>query len=249
MTDLHAHILPGMDDGASDLKTAMKLLQLQQDQGVSRIALTSHYLCDKMQIEDFLSARDQAFACLQEELEEQNHQLEFRLGCEVYFSPRLLEMELRPLCMEGTDVMLLELPVRHQPHLLRELLFHLQTEGIIPLIAHVERYDYVYRDPRILAQWAEWGAYAQVNADSILGAQGKLVLDLIKWGLVHAVASDTHTLEKRRPNLEQAFRVITQRLGEETVARLERQALALFEGEEPTSERVHVPKRLGMWWV
>lgn len=249
MTDLHTHILPGMDDGAPDVETALELLNMELLQGVKNIALTSHFHCEKMTLENFLDRRERAYTCIQEVAEEQGKKIQFRKGSEVFFSPRLLQMDLQPLCMEGTDVLLIELPVQHCPPFLREGLFQLRAEGFLPLIAHVERYDYVRSDPALLAKWIDWGAYAQVNAGSILAPQGKQVLNLIRWGLVQAVASDTHSLKKRPPNMAQAFQLIKQNLGEETVERLEKQAFALFEGEEPEIGRVHVPKRLGPFWI
>ena len=57
MTDLHTHILPEMDDGAADLEAALILLTMQANQGVERIALTSHYNCDEQTPEEFLQRR------------------------------------------------------------------------------------------------------------------------------------------------------------------------------------------------
>ena len=105
-------------------------------------------------------------------------ELTLKRGCEVYFSPRLLTENAEALCLEGTKVLLLELPVLQKPAFLREVLTALVQKGITPLIAHVERYQYVAQDPGILADWVELGALIQVNAQSVL--DGGLAQKLIK---------------------------------------------------------------------
>ena len=60
MTDLHAHILPGMDDGASSVEESLAMLQMEWDQGVDRVALTSHFYSAKEAVSSFLARRDAA---------------------------------------------------------------------------------------------------------------------------------------------------------------------------------------------
>ena len=96
------------------------------------------------------------------------HLLELKKGAEVFFSPALLECDPRPLCLEGTGLMLVELPVTYRPQWTVEVLYQLGTLGITPLIAHVERYPYVMEDPNLLIDWIEAGAYTHVNASSLV---------------------------------------------------------------------------------
>ena len=163
MTDLHTHILPGMDDGPKTLADAMALVERAAIQGVDHIALTSHFHCENESVEAYLARREIAFSALREVCP---RELSLKRGCEVYFSPRLLTENVEALCLEGTKVLLLELPVLQKPAFLREVLTALSQKGITPLIAHVERYQYVAQDPRILAVWVELGALIQVNAQS-----------------------------------------------------------------------------------
>ena len=155
MTDLHAHILPGMDDGPKTLPDAMALVERAAIQGVDHIALTSHFCCENESVEAYLARREIAFSVLREACPKE---LTLKRGCEVYFSPRLLTENVEALCLEGTKVLLLELPVLQKPAFLREVLASVVQKGITPLIAHVERYQYVAQDPRILADWVELGA-------------------------------------------------------------------------------------------
>ena len=250
MTDLHSHILPGMDDGAPDLAASLELLEMEAIQGVRNIALTSHYHGDAGNIDGFLARRAEAFEVLRGGLGELGEKLRLKLGCEVRYSPRLMHEPVFRLCLEGTDVLLLELPMDQNPAYLPELLDFLRSDGIIPLIAHVERYRYVHEDPRILARWVDMGAYAQVNGSTLLrgGEVGAMAMKYIKWNLVHAVATDAHSVGKRPPILRQALHRVAGELGKDKAVWLRQNAEDLFEGREPEYRRHHSPRRVfGAW--
>ena len=243
MTDLHTHILPGMDDGPRELSSALALVERQLLQGVDQIALTSHYHCESEPLESFLNRREAAFSALMAHCP---REVRLKRGCEVFFSPQLLGMELDTLCLEGTRLLLLELPVLQKPAFLREVLLYLRQRGITPLIAHAERYRYVAQDPRLLADWMELGALIQVNAQSVI--DGGLALRLIRWGLCQVIASDAHSLPHRPPNLRQALGIVSKKLGPEKASRMEQNAAALFSGFEPVPGEVRSPRRvLGFW--
>ena len=250
MTDLHTHILPELDDGAADLEAALVLLTMQANQGVERIALTSHYNCEEQTPEEFLQRRAASWEKLKAAAEATGIAPELKLGCEVYFSPKLRQLDCRKLCLEGTELLLLELPVNYCPEFLEETLWDLQSQGITPLIAHVERYGYMLEDPQLLARLVREGIYAQVNANSLLrhDKRKKQVLRLLKWGLVQVVCSDTHSPEKRPSRLAEAMAVVRKKLGASAEARLEQNAQTLFRGDLIQEVGLHEPKRiLGSW--
>lgn len=243
MTDLHTHILPGMDDGPKIPDESVALLNDALKQGVDQLALTSHFHCENESVEAFLARREMAFSALRE-LCPPN--VELKRGCEVYFSPRLLSEPVDALCMEGTRVLLLELPVLQKPAFLREVLTGLVEKGITPLIAHAERYQYVARDPRILADWVALGARIQVNAQSVL--EGGLAMRMIRWGLCHVIASDAHSQRYRPANLRPALDLVARRMGSEKARELEYHAAALFSGGTVLSGPIRTPKNvLGIW--
>ncbi len=250
MTDLHTHLLPALDDGAADMDKALALLRMQSAQGVRQIALTSHYRPDKMDIPTFLERRTAAWQTLSAHPDVQASGCTMKLGAEVYYSPTLMQTDVRPLCLEGTDVLLLELQVHHRPQFLSRTLDYLQEEGIIPLIAHAERYDYVLENPALLMDWIDRGAYIQINGGSLLrnDAQGKMAMKMIRWGLAHVVASDTHSPEKRPPCLGEAMTLVEKKLGSGAVRRLQNNAAMLFDGEEPDPQPITPPRKMGPWW-
>ena len=239
MTDLHTHILPGMDDGPRDLETARHLLQLQLRQGVRRIALTSHYHPEMEPLDAFLHRREAAFEALQNICPPE---LTLKKGCEVYFTPALLNMDAGQLCLEGTNVLLLELPVLQKPAFLTEVLTALARQGSTVLIAHAERYQYVRQDPGVLARWKELGAVIQLSAGAAAG--DPLTRKIIQWGLGDVLASAAHSPQHRPPDLEKGLSA----LDPQTARNLERNAALVFSGRKIRKRRVHVPKKvLGFW--
>ena len=168
MTDLHCHILPGIDDGAKDTAVSLELLRREYEDGVRNIAFTSHFNSERTTVEAFTAKRQAAFEQLTAALEGQPMQFDFKLGAEVFFSPGLCELDTRALCMGDTAYLLLEFPTTHKPHFIRQTLYQLQQQGIVPLIAHIERYPYVLEDPTLLYDWVAAGAYAQINAGALL---------------------------------------------------------------------------------
>ena len=108
MTDLHCHILPGMDDGAKDTAVSLELLRREYEDGVRNIAFTSHFNSERTTVEAFTEKRQTAFEQLTAALEGQPMQFDFKLGAEVFFSPGLCELDTRALCMGDTAYLLLE---------------------------------------------------------------------------------------------------------------------------------------------
>lgn len=250
MTDLHCHILPGIDDGAKNVDISLELLHLEMRDGVKSIALTSHFNSEHITVEQFLENRRLAYDVLQNALKSQPLDIQLKLGAEVYFSPKLCELEVEKLCIEGTAYLLIELPTTHRPHFVRETFSNLQARGIIPIVAHVERYPYVLENPQLLYQWVAAGAYAQINATSLLkgGKIAKQLLQLIKWDLVHIVATDTHSLDKRPPRLGEAMEYIAHKISVDTAEMLKQNSDALFNDQELDCSNPHMPKKiLGMW--
>ena len=183
MTDLHCHILPGMDDGAKDTAVSLELLRREYEDGVRNIAFTSHFNSERTTVEAFTVKRQAAFEQLTAALEGQPMQFDFKLGAEVFFSPGLCELDTRALCMGDTAYLLMEFPTTHKPHFIRQTLYNLQQQGIVPLIAHIERYPYVLEDPTLLYDWVAAGAYAQINAGALLEPTlCKKFCMCIQWG-------------------------------------------------------------------
>ena len=257
MTDLHCHILPEIDDGAKNIEAALRLLQKEKADGVRNIMLTSHFHYERTTVEEFLEKREAAYGQLLKGLEQSGGDFGvsaddfcFRLGAEVYFSPGLCDLEADKLCLGDTDYLLLELPTSHRPHFIRETLYNLQSQGILPILAHAERYPYVMEDLTLLHDWISAGAYAQINAGSILRAdkEAKLLLKMIRWNLVHFIGTDAHSMEKRAPKLGDAMKLVELKLGEAAAEQLKQNTEDVFANRDlDVGEARRVKKVFGVW--
>lgn len=249
MTDLHTHILPCIDDGAKDLYEALALLKLQKQQNVRNIALTSHFDCEKIDVSVFLQNRAAAYQNLISFCNPVEFDIQLKLGAEVQYSPHLRNIDYQRLCMEGTDLLLMELPVNQYPSFLDYTLCDFRANGITPLIAHVERYSYVLKNPSILYKWISCGAYIQVNAQSVVNSRHKKwILKMIRYGLVHVLCSDTHSKIQRPPNVRDAMDIVAKELGNAEALRLKQNADDLFLGLEPENTKIREPKNICGFW-
>lgn len=248
MTDLHCHILPGMDDGAQDVSESLMLLRREYEDGVRNIALTSHFNSKRISVEEFLERREYAFENLQAALKDEDMEFELKLGAEVFFSPELCDLKANTLCMEDTSFILIEFPTTHRPHFIRETFRSLNDQGIYPIIAHVERYPFIMDNPQFLYELVAAGAYAQINAGALLKkGLTKQLLNLIRWELVHVISTDTHSLDKRPPHMAAAMKLIENKLGKNTAEKIRINGEELFRDQELDCVPHYPKKFLGKW--
>ena len=225
MTDLHCHILPAIDDGAKNAKVSMELLRMQNDAGITDIVCTPHFNPDSQKLEDFIDKRYRSARYLADYVFRSELPVRLKFGAEVRISPTILDLDFLPLCFQKTKVMLLEMPRTLRP-----------------------QWDTnVQKNPNIALDWIEAGAYLQVNADSIVGdtMQRNFVYRLIKHGVVHVIASDTHSPDKRPPQLTKAMRLITRKFDNAVGGKLECNAQSLFNGDAPDVEQ---PVPISKWF-
>lgn len=202
MIDIHCHILPGIDDGAKDLSEALAMLAVQGASGVDRLYLTPHFYPEEVSLDEFLTARASALARL--ESERSGEELpQIRPGAEVRYCRQLLDLDLRKVTLGDSDYLLLELPGRHYPSFAVQILEELQSQGIIPILAHVERCAYFREDPQLLKRLVDLGALAQVSASALFDRKDRnFARSCLEHGLAHMAASDAHNLTGRRPCMD-----------------------------------------------
>ena len=221
MTDLHTHILPGIDDGAQTIEESIALLKAELKSGVDTVALTPHFNLSAAEQPDFVIRRNQAYNALSDAIRKHDLPIELILGAEVKFT-NLPDLDLDSLCYEDTGIILIELPMDHYPLYTREVLYGLQMDGYTPLIAHAERYSYFTNKPDLLEKLIRSGTLVQVNANGLLkpGKTRRKILKMISNGFVHVLATDTHSIDMRPPKLDQAVKVIEKKLGIDAAQRL-----------------------------
>lgn len=194
MTDLHSHILFGVDDGARNPQESIEMLQRAAQEGVTCIVATPHALHPAM---DTQPAR-RAFRELQPFAGDMG--IEMRLGYECNLSALRVDdlAAARRFCIEKTNVLLVEFPFDNWPGTWREILYGLQAEGMRLVLAHPERYRPIQRDPHMLDSLAEMGVRLQVNAASLqgwFGAKQGIARRIVKAGRIAALGSDAHSAQ------------------------------------------------------
>lgn len=210
MVDLHCHILPGIDDGPKTVEESIQLVKMELDNGVDTIAVTPHFsIADQNNLDNFVHIRNTANCLLQEELRKQSIVMNIIQAAEVLLSTDLPEIQgLDKLQYAGTDYMLVELPFGYYYDWIPHTLYRLQLRGITPIIAHVERFEYLFKETKNLQELVDTGCLTQINASFLLNAGHfllKRVYQLYAKGLIHFIVSDAHSMANRPPLLKSAM--------------------------------------------
>ncbi len=220
MIDWHSHILPGMDDGSKDVQESLALLQMLSQQDVQTVVATPHFYANQESAARFLERRAAAYALLRRALPPDAPDI--RLGAEVRYYPGISRLpELRQLCVEGSEVLLLEMPFsRWTEYTVRELVELAGRSRLVPVLAHVERY-WSLQTGETWQRLVTSGILMQVNANCLLRFSTKRkALSMLRRGQIHLIGSDCHNLTSRPPKIGDAGRYICKKLGREFPVRM-----------------------------
>lgn len=221
--DFHSHILPGIDDGSASVEESLAMLRLEGEQGIGHVVATPHFYPHRDSLDHFLHHRAKAAQALTGALETHPELPRFTLGAEVYFFRRMSESaQLRKLTIGKSPYILIEMPPAPWPEeLYRELEAVRTRQGLIPVIAHIDRYIGPLRTYNIPQRLAALPVLVQANAEFFLErGTGAMAMKLLKEDRIHLLGSDCHDLTDRRPNLGKAVQRIRQKLGGEALERI-----------------------------
>lgn len=216
--DIHAHILPGVDDGARDLSQSLELLKHARSQGIGAVLLTPHYRGR------YHGNVREKLTVIYEELcqaaKTECPDLELYLGCEVGYELDVSEKISAGsvLSLNNTQYVLLEFQEKSFRSRIMDGVLEVLNFGYIPIIAHAERYEAFRNRPQMVEEVAELGALIQLNAQSVLGKSGfgikRFCHKLLKSHLVHFIATDAHDLQERRPELKSCYQLVRKKHGQ-----------------------------------
>ena len=213
--DMHSHILPAMDDGSKDPDMSLQMLRAAAAQGVQKILATPHYYPVES-VSDFLTRRDQAARQLQQAMVASGEQLpEVYLAAEVAYRPGIgYEEELNKLCIGQSEYLLLELPFAPWgPEVLRDIRNITCVKGIIPILAHLERYLRIQKK-KVLYEVLQQDVLVQMNAEAVLQRRTRrTAMNMLKNGGVQLLGSDCHNMTSRTPNLGSTVQQLLQMRG------------------------------------
>ena len=214
MIDFHTHVLPGIDDGSRNVETSLKMIRTMQEQGTDIICATPHFYASRLSPQTFLERRQASWELLYSKLPENSPQI--MLGAEVLYYPGISRMEALPnLCLEGTNILLLEMPMSTWSRYTVTELQELASSGEFTLmIAHIERY-YDEQKKNVWDGLSEMGVVMQSNARRFYQSLSsmKRATQMLRNNEIDVIGSDAHNLISRPPNMMYAERAIRKKLG------------------------------------
>lgn len=220
MIDIHSHVLHNIDDGSKDIQTSIDMCRISSENGYNKIVATPHYI----QGTTFSKNSNEVIQRVNElnkELLKQKINIQVLSGMEVFASLDILDQlkDKTILTLNNSKYILIEFESLTLPKFSSELLYRLQLAGYKPIFAHPERNLAIANNIEIVRDLKNKGIYIQINKGSILGELGKKSYDtskkLLKEGLVDFIATDSHGVKNRNPEIIGLDKKLINILGEE----------------------------------
>ncbi|MCC7354560.1 MAG: hypothetical protein IT330_12505 [Anaerolineae bacterium] len=238
-TDIHCHILPGVDDGPGEIEGSLAMAAQAVADGTGQIVATPHNMHWRPGAH---RERMSALAAqVQQELDQRGLALRIVVGTEVYIAPDLPARldDGRAYTINGSRYILVELPFTFWPDFSEDALSALQERGLVPILAHAERYTTLQRDPDRLRPLVEHGILVQLTAGSLLGGFGReaqrAAQVLLEHNLAHVIASDGHNTTYRVPVLSATLPLAGKIVGPEAAQTLVESVPAAIVANQPVA--------------
>lgn len=222
--DIHGHYAWNIDDGIQTKEESLLALDIARDNGIVKIVATPHIVPGSHNKEDIQDIRQRI-----QELKYCANQknIEVQEGCELFLNHDCIKSIHQQLFIpfEGTKYILVEFDVRKElgeSYEVEDYLYEIEVAGYTPIIAHVERYFKNELDIDRIEDMIDNGYIIQINSSSLLGYHGKhaqkFAYQLINEGLVHVIASDTHSATgKRIPALKDVYNILSKKYDYQTL--------------------------------
>jgi tyrosine-protein phosphatase YwqE len=195
-TDVHSHLLPGIDDGSPDLSTSLHLIKCMIDLGFQQFTATPHVMQDIWKNTD--ESITQSYSFLRAALDENNINCPLVAAAEYMVDENLEQLVKNklPLRTIRNNWVLIEISFLQAPLQLNNILFEMQLQGYQPILAHPERYLYYANNIKELVALKDMGCKLQSNLLSFSGYYGKEVLRfaerLVDQQLISLLGTDLH---------------------------------------------------------
>ncbi|MDX2360050.1 MAG: histidinol phosphatase [Crocinitomicaceae bacterium] len=197
--DMHSHLIPGIDDGSATMDETIAMLAKFESFGYKKVITTPHIMSDyyRNTPEIILSGLKE----VQKTAAELNLSIEIEAAAEYYFDETLMERleKTEKLLTFGDNYVLFEFSFHTEPNQIDKLFFELITQGYKPVLAHFERYAFLFGEIEKAAKWREMGINIQMNFNSLGGHYGpevkKQAEALVDNQLIDFVATDCHRMD------------------------------------------------------
>jgi len=245
--DCHSHILPGIDDGASDLQQSLEMAKIALAEGITSIACTSHITPGVYNNStETISA---AMANLQTSLLENDLPLKLVIGADVHISPNIVPQIAAGLIptLGNSRYLLLEFSHHQMTPGLEQLAFEIVSAGYVPVLTHPERLSWIEEGFPLFRKLAQRGCWIQITAGAITGKFGRRAeywaTKFLSDGLTHVIATDAHNPKRRPPLIQEAINKVAELVGAEEKDRIvfDRPSLILTDCDPAT-----IPAPIGL---
>jgi len=221
MVDIHTHLLPNIDDGAREYEEALEVIKLAENTGFTDLFVTPHYIAGHFNNDKVLV--DMMTKKLNEYLEDKDVHLNIYNGSEVYVCEnldKLVDENVIPT-LNNSKYILIEIPMNMKIMYLDDIIYKLTTMGLVPILAHPERYSYVQNDPNFLLELIQKNVLIQSNYGSLIGQYGKTaektLEKLLKNNMVHFLSTDTHGQGYVYENMPKILSILNKIVDKKTV--------------------------------
>lgn len=226
MIDFHSHILPGIDDGSRDIRMTLSMCRMQMEQGIHTILATPHFYANQDSVGNFLLRRKESMDRVSKAVSNIHTDMLPHIlpGAEVYYFPGIGTAGMLPhLCIEGTRVLLLEMPFcQWTSQIYQDIKKIVQEKKLIIILAHIERYVGYQKDIEIWDRILKLqGLYPQMNAGAFLNRKKRRFCLHFLENQDVLLGTDCHNLTDRRPNMEAGRNKIKRKFGEKRLADLD----------------------------
>lgn len=193
--DMHSHLIPGIDDGVKTIEESVESIRLLYNAGYKHLITTPHIMNDYYpNTPEIIKS---GLANVQKAVKEANIPITIDAAAEYYLDFGFYENFNRENILTiNNRFLLFELSFLNPPQILNEVIFKIQTAGLIPILAHPERYNYWFRDFDKYKDLKNRGVWLQLNINSFADEYGlptrKLAEKLIKHDLVDLIGTDFH---------------------------------------------------------
>lgn len=200
MKDLHSHICFGIDDGAKTIEQSKELLHILEEEGITDVMLTPHYIEDSIYNVDN-KKKKKIITELKSICQKENIHINLYLGNEVYICDNIIELikKNKIMTLNNSKYVLIEFPFSYMEPNTRTILHNLIVGGYIPIVAHPERYEYLEKNIEYFIDLKKMGVLFQGNYLSLFNKYGKKpkknLQKLLKKGMISVIGSDVHYIE------------------------------------------------------
>ena len=218
MVDFHSHIIPNIDDGSKSIDETFSMIEEAKKAGFDTIISTPHYMEGNYEIDN--NEKDIWIKSLNSKLPEQKINIQLYTGNEIYLTENIINLleGNKASTINYTSYVLFELPLTFKPLYLDDVIDEIKKRGLVPIIAHPERYSFMQEKPNLIYNLIEKGVLLQCNYGSFIGNYGVktkiLATNYLKNNMVQFLGSDAHREKTIYPKIPKILKKLKSLIGQ-----------------------------------